>query len=84
MPASLDELRKAYPHLGFAVYALTPGGLVQFEIVAPGDQFFAYEGPTAAAAIAAAFPPERTTVEIIRDAMIPPPALPPDPVNVFD
>lgn len=77
MPASLDELRKAYPHLGFAVYALTPGGVVTFEVIAPDNAPFAFEGPTLAAAVAAAFPPDAT-----QDA--PPPARPPDPVNVFD
>ena len=76
LSASLDDLRAQYPHLGFAAYALTPGGIVTFEIHTP-DHVFPYEGPTLGAAIAAAFPPEENVA-------LPPPAAPPEPINVFD
>lgn len=76
--ASLDELRAAYPHLGFAVYALTPGGPVTFEILAPDGTVFPFEGPTLSAAIIAAFPPDRKPPAPM------PTEQPPEPINVFD
>lgn len=75
--ASLDDLRAQYPHLGFAVYALTPGGVVTFEIHTPDSKVFSFEGPTLNAAVLVAFPPEEI-------AALPPPAAPPEPINVFD
>ena len=53
--ASLDELRAAYPHLGFALYAFEPGGDVTLEVHDTGT-VLTTTGPTAEAAIAKAFP----------------------------
>ena len=66
---SLDELRKQYPGLGFALYAMTPGGTVTLEVL-DGGEVYTFTGPTAQAAINAAFP-----------ASLPEP---PTPDNVFD
>lgn len=54
-PRSLDELRERFPHLGFALYALTPGGLVTLE-VHTDDLFYSFTGLTESAVIEAAFP----------------------------
>lgn len=51
----LDELRRARPGLGFALYAIEPDGRVSLEVHDAG-QVYTFEGPTAAAAITAAFP----------------------------
>lgn len=58
MTSSLDEARAAYPHLGFALYALEPGGAVTLEIHAPDGQMFTARAKTEAAALAKMFPPE--------------------------
>lgn len=55
--SSLDDLRVRFPHLGFAVYAYTPGEAVTLEIHTADGGIFAFTGPTFAAASAAAFPP---------------------------
>lgn len=52
---TLDDLRRAQPHLGFAVYAYEPGGDVTFEIMA-GEQSFTWRAPTVAEALAMAYP----------------------------
>ena len=65
---SLDDLRKRFPHLGFALYALTPGGTVTLEVI-DGGEVYSFAGRTAEAAILKAFPPE--------------PDLP-EPINVFE
>jgi len=54
---TLDELRANQPELGFAVYALEPGGPVTFEVHTPDAQVFAFTGQTAQEAIDEAFPP---------------------------
>jgi hypothetical protein len=54
---TLDEIRAAHPDLAFALYAYEPGGEVTFEVM-HGTEIFAFTGPTAQAAIDAAFPPE--------------------------
>ncbi|MGF7008137.1 hypothetical protein [Aminobacter sp. BE322] len=69
--SSLDELRAAYPHLGFAVYALEPGGTVTLEVHTPDGQLFTWSAPTVDAAIARAFPPETLEPE-------------PAPPDIFD
>jgi hypothetical protein len=76
---TLDDLRAKYPHLGFAVYAYTPGGPVTLECLTPDGTTYKFHGPTEAAAIAAGFAEEdETPVE----PPSPPPA--PPPVSVFD
>lgn len=52
---TFDELRAAYPALGFAVYAYEPGGGVVLEVI-DGQSVFTFRGLTLAAAVAAAFP----------------------------
>jgi len=54
---TLDDLRAAHPDLGFALYAMEPGAPVTLEVYS-GDDVFSFVGPTAQAAIDAAFPPE--------------------------
>jgi len=53
---SLDDLRAAFPALGFAVYAYAPGGVVTLEVL-DGDNTFTFQGLTLTAAIHSAFPP---------------------------
>jgi len=65
----LDELRKQHPTLGFALYAMTPGGVVTFEVYEHGE-VYTFTGLTAEAAIAAAFPAQAPE--------------PPTPTNVFE
>lgn len=60
---TLDELRAAHPELGFAVYAMTPGGAVTFEAYTPDGQVFSWAGPTEQAAIEKGFPPAPLAVE---------------------
>jgi hypothetical protein len=52
---TLDELRAAFPHLGFGLYALEPSGPVTLEIHLDGE-VYDFVGPSEAAAIALAFP----------------------------
>lgn len=64
MPRSLSDLRRNFPKLGFALYAIEPGKAVTFEIY-DGADIYTFKGATAEDAIAAAFPdepePESTT-----------------------
>lgn len=53
---TLDELRKAHPKLGVAVYAMTPGGAVTLELY-ENDQVYSFAGATEQEAIDKAFPP---------------------------
>lgn len=70
---TLDALRTRYPHLGFAVYALVPGGPITLECHTPDGKFFSFKGQTEAAALTAGFPEEDE------------PALAPTPTpNVFE
>lgn len=55
---TLDDLRAEHPDLRFIVYAMEPGGDVTLEVIGPDDEVFSFAGPTAQAAIDAAFPPE--------------------------
>lgn len=54
---SLDDLRQRHPQLGFALYALTPGGTVTLEVI-DGSEIYSFVGRTAEEAISQAFPPE--------------------------
>lgn len=69
-PERLDVLRMQNPELGFALYAMTPGGAVTLEVFTPDDQVFSFSGATAADALAAAFPET-------------PPEPDPPPVDIF-
>lgn len=60
---TFDEARAAHPQLGFALYALEPGGPVTLEILTPEGDLFSFPAETAEDALAGAFP-------------APPPALP--------
>lgn len=55
---SLDEARRRYPHLGMALYAYEPGGLVTLECHTPSGEVFTFIAETEALAIAKAFPPD--------------------------
>lgn len=55
--SSLDEARAAQPALGFALYALEPGGPVTLEIVTPDGEIYRFDYATEADVFAAAFPP---------------------------
>ena len=57
-PCSLDEARAANPDLGFALYAMTPGGPVTLEIFDPDGQVYRFDGPAEADVMAQAFPPD--------------------------
>lgn len=52
----LDDLRLAHPSIGFALYAIEPGGPVTLETYTPDGEVFSFPGLTARAAIDAAFP----------------------------
>jgi hypothetical protein len=64
---SLDELRRAFPGLGFAIYAYESGGPVILEIHS-GDEVYTFTAWTEAEAIALAFPaappPPQTLTDI--------------------
>lgn len=53
---TLDDLRAKHPDLGFALYAYDPRGPLTLEVHA-AEGVFTFYGPTASAAIEAAFPP---------------------------
>lgn len=58
---TLDDIRAAQPALGFALYALEPGGPMVLEVMAPDGQLFRFDGPTEAAVLHLAFPPSDET-----------------------
>ena len=60
---SLDGLRAAHPHLGFAIYALEPGKAVTLEVHTPDGQVFTWLAPTEEAVLIQAFPPETSEPE---------------------
>ena len=60
---TLDDARAALPHLGFAVYAMEPGGPVTLEIHAPDGTIFTFSAATEAEALALAFPEMATPPE---------------------
>lgn len=55
---TLDHLRAKYPHLGFAVYAYTPGGPVTLECINQDGATFKFSGRTEDEAIRTGFPEE--------------------------
>lgn len=55
---TLDDARADHPHLGFAVYAMEPRGVVTLEVHAPDGTIFTFRGATEQAALDLAFPPE--------------------------
>jgi len=56
MTSFLDAARLKYPELGFAVYAMEPGGAVTLEIHDPAGEVFTFTADTEEAAFAVAFP----------------------------
>lgn len=75
MPApSLDDLRRAFPHLGFAVYAMDPADPVTLEVHADGE-VYAFTANTWAEALRLAFPPPPEEPE---------PSAPPPAVSILD
>jgi hypothetical protein len=54
----LDDLRKAFPKLGFAIYAMDPAGQVTFEVYDSDGEVYTFTGATEAEAISNAFPPK--------------------------
>lgn len=69
---SLDEARAANPELSMTVYAYA-GEPVTLEIITPDAQTYQFKGPTEAAVLAQAFPPD------VRDEDQPEPT-----PNIFD
>ena len=51
-----DVIREQNPELRLNIYAMEPGGPVTLEVITPDDGVFSFTAPTAAAAIAKAFP----------------------------
>lgn len=92
-PRSLDEARRLFPALGFALYAYTPGLPVTLE-VHDGDALFSWTADTEAAAFAQAFPDEQPLAAVSDPSSDspfgPPDELPeieadePAPPSVFD
>lgn len=75
MQPCLDDIRRLRPDLGFALYAMTPGGVVTFEVHHEG-KVYTFKGATEAAVILEAFPPQPAP---------PPLAEPPKPdTSIFD
>jgi len=52
----IDDIRARYPHLGVAIFAMDPGGPVVVETYTADGQVFPFTAPTAAEALALAFP----------------------------
>jgi hypothetical protein len=59
LTADFDILRARHPDLGFALYALEPGGDVILEIHTPGDGLFTFQAKTMALLMREAFPQEQ-------------------------
>lgn len=51
----LDDIRARYPRIALAIYAMDPGGPVTVETLVDG-RVFPFTAPTAAEALALAFP----------------------------
>ena len=56
MPLSLDDARRAFPHLGLALHAYEPGGRMTLEVISADGQTFQFTGQTEHALVARAFP----------------------------
>lgn len=80
---TLDDIRSAYPDLGFALYAYEPGGAVTLEVHGLDGKVYPFTGPTEQAVIDKAFPPRDPEPE---PAAAPetPSELPTPSTNVFD
>jgi hypothetical protein len=76
---SLDDLRATYPHLGFGIYAIEPGGPVTIEVYAADGQVFPFTGPTLRACLNRAFPADEPDPE-----PAPEPTPEPPTTTVFD
>jgi hypothetical protein len=63
----LDDLRVKHPDLGFALYAMEPGQPVTLEVFTPDSEVFSWTEPTAAAALARAFPEDEAPTDIPPD-----------------
>ncbi len=74
----VDDLRRAYPHLGLSLYALEPTGAVTLEVHTPDGQYRSFVGATVQETLERAFPryfePE---TEMEQEPATPPP-------NAFD
>jgi hypothetical protein len=53
-----DDVRRRFPHLGFAIYALEPGKPVTVEVLTQDGSLFSHTATTAEAALLAIFGPE--------------------------
>lgn len=51
-----DEIRRRWPHLGLALYAIEPHGPVVAEVFATDGTTYSQQGATAEAALAGLFP----------------------------
>jgi hypothetical protein len=60
---TLDELRAAFPYLGFGLYALDPDGPVTLEIHVDGE-VYDFTAGSEAAAIALAFPATVPAIDV--------------------
>jgi hypothetical protein len=54
----IDSLRTRYPHLGLAVYAIVPGGVVTVEVFTPDGSVISKQAPTEREAIELLFGPD--------------------------
>lgn len=54
---TFDEIRKAHPALGFALYALEPSAGVTLEVLAPDGEMFTFKGASETDVLVQAFPP---------------------------
>lgn len=52
----IDDLRARFPHLGFSVYALTPGAAVTVEVLTPDGTLYGKEARTEREAFLLLFP----------------------------
>ena len=76
----LDELRARYPDMGFAVYALEPGGAVTLEVHAPDGRLYSWKGRGVAEVLDVAFPIEAEAETVLAQE----PALDPTQPSLFD
>ncbi|AKR54354.1 hypothetical protein XM25_00750 [Devosia sp. H5989] len=74
-----DTLRAKYPHLGYAVYAYEPGGVVTLECITANGKSFKFTGSTLADAIRAGFPEDS-----IEPEPAPAESAAAEPASVFD
>jgi hypothetical protein len=52
----VDDLRRAYPHLGISIFAMEPLGAVTLEVYSPDGQIFPFVGATVQETLERAFP----------------------------